>query len=404
MSVQLPPAGTYQVDPARSSITFTTRHLFGLGRVNGTFTLESASISVAEPVTGSAVHAVVAAGSFHTGAARRDDQVRSPAFLDADRHPAIRFESSGAVRADDGIWTVEGSLTVRGHRAPLRLTIDSLTVRDGSLRLSASATVDRHRHGLTAARGMAARRLRLSLTATAHPTTSPTAGPITNATTRPALSTATRAVAPAEEERDLLMSPKIAVIYYSSTGTVHELAESVAEGARKEGAEVRLLRVAELAPKEAIATNEAWAAHMVATEDIPMATPDDIEWADAVIFGSPTRFGNIASQLKQFIDTLGGLWAQGKLADKIYSGFTATATAHGGQESTLLALYNSVHHFGGIIVTPGYTDPVKFADGNPYGTSHVNGQGAVPVDDTARAAAVYQGKRVAAVTAQFKNA
>ncbi|MFC9644544.1 NAD(P)H:quinone oxidoreductase [Streptomyces mirabilis] len=198
------------------------------------------------------------------------------------------------------------------------------------------------------------------------------------------------------------MSPKIAVIYYSSTGTVHELAESVAKGARKEGAEVRLLRVAELAPKEAIATNEAWAAHMVATEDIPVATPDDIEWADAVIFGSPTRFGNVASQLKQFIDTLGGLWAQGKLADKIYSGFTATA--HGGQESTLLAPYNSVHHFGGIIVTPGYTDPVKFADGNPYGTSHVNGQGAIPVDDIARAAAVYQGKRVAAVTARFKNA
>ncbi|MET7898702.1 NAD(P)H:quinone oxidoreductase [Streptomyces mirabilis] len=217
---------------------------------------------------------------------------------------------------------------------------------------------------------MAARRLRLSVAATAHPTTSPTAGPVTNATTRPALGTATHAVTPAEEE----------------------------------GAEVRLLRVAELAPKEAIATNEAWAAHMVATEDIPVATPDDIEWADAVIFGSPTRFGNIASQLKQFIDTLGGLWAQGKLADRIYSGFTATATAHGGQESTLLALYNSVHHFGGIIVTPGYTDPVKFADGNPYGTSHVNGQGAVPVDDTARAAAVYQGKRVAAVTAQFKNA
>ncbi|MET7898703.1 YceI family protein [Streptomyces mirabilis] len=101
-----------------SSITFTTRHLFGLGRVNGTFTLESASISVAEPVTGSAVHAVVAAGSFHTGAARRDDHVRSPAFLDADRHPAIRFESSGAVRGGDGVWTVEGSLTVRGHRAP----------------------------------------------------------------------------------------------------------------------------------------------------------------------------------------------------------------------------------------------------------------------------------------------
>ncbi|KPI12254.1 flavoprotein WrbA [Actinobacteria bacterium OK006] len=355
-----------------------------LGRVNGTFALESASISLAESVTESAVHAVVAAGSFHTGAARRDDHLRSPALLDSDRHPAIRFESSGAVRGDDGVWTMEGSLTVRGHRAPLRLTIDSLALRDGSLRLS--------------------------LTATAHPSAGPTTNPTAHPTAHPALGTATRAVVPAEEEaageEDLLMSPKIAVIYYSSTGTVHELAESVAEGARKEGAEVRLLRVAELAPREAIATNEAWAAHMVATEDIPVATPDDIERADAVIFGSPTRFGNVASQLKQFIDTLGGLWAQGKLADKIYSGFTATATAtaHGGQESTLLALYNSVHLFGGIIVTPGYTDPVKFADGNPYGTSHVNGQGAIPVDDTARAAAVYQGKRVAAVTARFKNA
>ncbi|MFI9781712.1 NAD(P)H:quinone oxidoreductase [Streptomyces sp. NPDC051956] len=200
------------------------------------------------------------------------------------------------------------------------------------------------------------------------------------------------------------MSPKIAVIYYSSTGTVHEMAEAVAAGARKEGAEVRLLRVAELAPKEVIATNEAWAAHATATEGIPVATPADMEWADAVIFGSPTRFGNIASQLKQYIDTLGGLWAQGKLANKVYSGFTATSSAHGGQESTLLALYHSVHHFGGILVTPGYTDPVKFTDGNPYGTSHVNGQGALPVDDTTRAAALYQGKRVATIATQLNNA
>ena len=200
------------------------------------------------------------------------------------------------------------------------------------------------------------------------------------------------------------MSPKIAVIYYSATGTVHELAESVVEGARKEGAEVRLLRVSELAPAEAIASNEAWLAHAAATKDIPTATPADMEWADAVIFGSPTRFGNISSQLKQFIDTLGGLWAEGKLADKIYSGFTASAHAHGGQETTLLALYTSVHEFGGILVTPGYTDPVKFTDGNPYGTSHVSGPGVViPVDDTARAAAVHQGKRVATITARLKG-
>jgi NAD(P)H:quinone oxidoreductase type IV len=197
------------------------------------------------------------------------------------------------------------------------------------------------------------------------------------------------------------IDPKVAVVYYSSTGTVHQLAENVALGAREAGAEVRLLRVPELAPAEAIAANPAWGAHVAATQDVPVATADDILWADAVIFGSPTRFGNVASQLKQFLDTLGGQWAQGLLADKVYSGFTATSTAHGGQESTLLALYNTVHHFGGFVVAPGYTDPIKFADGNPYGTSHVAGQGDIPVDDTARAAAAYQGKRVAAVTAQL---
>jgi NAD(P)H:quinone oxidoreductase type IV len=197
------------------------------------------------------------------------------------------------------------------------------------------------------------------------------------------------------------IGPKVAVVYYSSTGTVHQLAENVALGAREAGAEVRLLRVPELAPAEAIAANPAWGAHVAATQDVPVATADDILWADAVIFGSPTRFGNVASMLKQFLDTLGGQWAQGLLADKVYSGFTATSTAHGGQESTLLALYNTVHHFGGFVVAPGYTDPIKFVDGNPYGTSHVAGQGDIPVDDTARAAAAYQGKRVAAVTAQL---
>ena len=395
MSVQLPPAGTYEVDPGLSSLTFTTRHMFGLGRVTGTFQVESGRITIAEPVTYSTARAVVEARSFRTGTTRRDDHVRSPAFLHAERHPDIRFESTRVARGDAGAWVVKGLLTVRGHQAPVELTVDSLSVENGSLRISASTTVDRYRHGLTASKGLAARLLRLSLTTTAHPDPS-TAAPAVDTTAAPAVETT-------EQREELPMSPKIAVIYYSSTGTVHELAESVAEGARKEGAEVRLLRVSELAPEEAIAANDAWSAHASATEHIPVATPADIEWADAVIFGSPTRFGNIASQLKQFIDTLGGLWAQGKLADKVYSGFTATATAHGGQESTLLALYNSVHHFGGIIVTPGYTDPVKFADGNPYGTSHVNGQGALPVDDTARAAALYQGKRVAAVTARFKG-
>ena len=88
-----------------------------------------------------------------------------------------------------------------------------------------------------------------------------------------------------------------------------------------------------------------------------------------MIFGSPTRFGSPASQLRAFIDSLGGLWQQGQLADKVYAAFTSSMTAHGGQETTMLSLYISLMHFGGIIVPPGYTDPIKFADGNPYGVS-----------------------------------
>jgi len=190
------------------------------------------------------------------------------------------------------------------------------------------------------------------------------------------------------------VSVKLAIVYYSSTGTVSEIAKVMVATAQAAGAEVRLVKAAELAPQAAIEANPVWAAHHAATADVPVATPADIEWADAVIFGTPTRFGNVSAQLKQFIDTLGGLWAQGKLADKVYSAFVSTATAHGGQESTLLALYNSIHHFGGIIVSPGYTDPAKFVDGNPYGTSHVDAQGNNPVDETTRTAARVQTERV----------
>lgn len=197
---------------------------------------------------------------------------------------------------------------------------------------------------------------------------------------------------------------KLAVVYYSSTGTITEIAKELHEAGVKAGAEVRLLKVAELAPRAAIESNPAWAANHAATADILEATADDIEWADAVIFGTPTRFGNVSSQLKQFIDTLGGLWAEGKLADKIYSGFVSSATAHAGQESTLLALYNSIHHFGGLTVTPGFTDPNKFTDGNPYGTSHVDAQGANPVDDVTRTAARIQAERVIKIAGAVRAA
>ena len=197
---------------------------------------------------------------------------------------------------------------------------------------------------------------------------------------------------------------KLAIIYYSSTGTITEIAKELHDAGVKAGAEVRLLKAAELAPASAIESNPAWAANHAATRDIPEASAKDIEWADAVLFGSPTRFGNISAQLKQFIDGLGGLWAQGKLADKVYSGFVSSATAHGGQESTLLALYNSIHHFGGVTVTPGFTDPAKFVDGNPYGTSHVDAQGNNPVNDTTRTAARIQAERVVKIAAQLKSA
>jgi NAD(P)H dehydrogenase (quinone) len=194
---------------------------------------------------------------------------------------------------------------------------------------------------------------------------------------------------------------KAAVIYYSSTGTIAELARVIAQHAEKAGAEVRLRKVRELAPQDAIDSNPDWKANLEATAEIPEATAGDIVWADAVILGSPTRYGNIAAQLKQYMDSLGPQWEQGLLADKVYSGFTSSQTEHGGQESTLLALYNTVYHWGGIVVPPGYTDPAKFEDGNPYGTSHVSGQG--DVDETARTAAAVQVERVAHIATALKQ-
>ncbi|MBT2233676.1 NAD(P)H:quinone oxidoreductase [Nonomuraea sp. NEAU-A123] len=193
---------------------------------------------------------------------------------------------------------------------------------------------------------------------------------------------------------------KVAIIYYSATGTVHALAQALAEGAEKAGAHVRLRKVAETAPPEAISARPEWALHLQDTADVTEAGHDDLEWADAVLFGTPSRFGNPANQLRQFIDTTGPLWFQGKLADKVYSAFTASNTAHGGQESTLLALGNTFYHWGGIIVPPGYTDPIQFQSGNPYGTSHVTGDG--PPSEVTLQAARHQARRVVDTAAALK--
>ncbi len=187
------------------------------------------------------------------------------------------------------------------------------------------------------------------------------------------------------------MAVKVAVIYYSATGNVYRLAQAIEEGAKEAGAEVRFRKVHELAPEEAVKSNQGWSDHALMTEDVPEAELDDLEWADAYIFGTPTRFGNVSAQLKQFIDTTGGLWFQGKLADKVVSGFTSAQNPHGGQESTLLSLYNVFAHWGSIVVTPGYTDPVLFeAGGNPYGASSTG-----EPNEQELAAARYLGRRVA---------
>src|SRR5918993_2567876 len=189
---------------------------------------------------------------------------------------------------------------------------------------------------------------------------------------------------------------KVAVIYYSATGNVHALAEAVAQGAAEAGAHVRLRRVAELAPADAIASNPAWQAHADASAKVQVATLDDVRWADGLAFGSPTRFGNVSAQLKQFLDGTGPLWFVGELTNKVASGFTSATSRHGGNESTLLALYNTLYHWGAIVVAPGYTDQsIAPAGGNPYGTAHASAFG--PPGSDVLAAARYQGRRLAAI-------
>lgn len=198
-----------------------------------------------------------------------------------------------------------------------------------------------------------------------------------------------------------MSTAKVAVIYYSSTGTTYALARAVEEGATAAGAEVRLRKVRELAPEEAIASNEGWGQHRAETQNIAEAQLDDLTWADAIILGTPTRYGLPSAQLKQFIDTTGPLWGQGLLANKIASSFTSAATAHGGQETTIVNLNTTFYHWGAIIVAPGYADPVQFKSGNPYGVSFNSENGKAKPDEVALEAARFQGRRVAELTAQF---
>ncbi|WP_216831336.1 NAD(P)H:quinone oxidoreductase [Alkalihalobacterium elongatum] len=197
---------------------------------------------------------------------------------------------------------------------------------------------------------------------------------------------------------------KLAIVYYSMGGTNYQLSRWAEEGAKEVGAEVKVLKVPELAPQSVTNENKRWSDHLEATKDVPEVTLDDLEWADAIIFSVPTRFGNMPAQLKQFIDTTGGLWFHGKLVNKVVSAMTSAQNPHGGQEATLLSLYTSMYHWGAIVATPGYTDPVIFeAGGNPYGTTVTVGQDGKMIEDV-QAAVNHQAKRTVQVAEWVKKA
>ncbi|GAF15622.1 LOW QUALITY PROTEIN: Trp repressor binding protein [Bacillus sp. JCM 19046] len=197
------------------------------------------------------------------------------------------------------------------------------------------------------------------------------------------------------------MSTKVAIVYYSSTGTNYQLAQWAEESAKATGAEVKLVKFPELAPAAAIDSNPAWRAHVEATKDVPEVTPDDMEW-QMPLSSVPSRFGNVPGQAKQFFDTLGGLWAGGKLANKVVSAMSSAANAHGGQEATILSLYTTMYHWGAIIAGPGYTDPVAFSSGgNPYGTSVTVDQEGNMVEGVEEAVK-HQAKRTATIAGWVK--
>jgi NAD(P)H dehydrogenase (quinone) len=195
---------------------------------------------------------------------------------------------------------------------------------------------------------------------------------------------------------------KLAVIYYSTTGTNYQLAQWAAQGGEQVGASVKICRVAELVKPEIIASNPAWQATMEKTKAIPEVSLSDLAWADAVIFSMPTRYGSIPSQMKQFLDSTGGLWSQGKLTNKVVSAMTSAQNTHGGQEATLLSLYTMMHHWGAIIAAPGYTDAAIYAaGGNPYGVSVSVDREGMKTD--VKEAVIHQARRTVMIAGWIKK-
>jgi NAD(P)H dehydrogenase (quinone) len=192
---------------------------------------------------------------------------------------------------------------------------------------------------------------------------------------------------------------KILVLYYSSYGHIETMAQAVAEGARSAGATVDIKRVPELVPPEV-----AKSSHFKTDQAAPIATVAELPDYDAIIIGTPTRFGNMAAQMKNFLDQTGGLWFAGKLVGKVGSVFTSTATQHGGQESTILSTHTVLLHQGMVIVGlpyawQGQMRNDEITGGSPYGASTIaNGDGSRQPTANEQEGARYQGKHVAEIT------
>ncbi|KMO40595.1 NAD(P)H:quinone oxidoreductase [Methylobacterium aquaticum] len=197
---------------------------------------------------------------------------------------------------------------------------------------------------------------------------------------------------------------KVLVLYYSTYGHIEQMAYAVAEGVREAGAEVVVKRVPELVPEE-VARNS----HYKLDQAAPVATVDELPSYDAIIFGTPTRYGNMASQMKNFIDQTGGLWAKGALIGKVGAVFTSTASQHGGQESTILSFHTVLLHQGMVVVGLPYSfqgqlGTAEVMGNSPYGASTIaGGDGSRQPSAVELEGARFQGRHVAAIAAKLAD-
>ena len=197
---------------------------------------------------------------------------------------------------------------------------------------------------------------------------------------------------------------KLAIVFYSQTGVNYKMASIAKKEAEKNGAEVRLLKVKELRDTSEVETDSLWDKTIKATEDLKIATPEDLVWADAIIFSTPTRFGNVSSQMKDFFDSLGGVWSEGKLVNKFVTAFASSQNPNGGQEHTIRAIYTSAMHWGAIIVPTGYTDDSIFAQGgNPYGVSATQSPETYEISNDIKPAVEHQTRRLIEIAQKYIN-